>query len=81
VGNCYFINSVATAICLIAALLHPSLNKNRSELSLLLFTTAPSAALKKFLVLFYRRRIYFEKPNPEMIFCKKLLKKKRDLKK
>jgi len=27
------------------------------------------------------RRIYFEKPNPEMFFCKKLLKKKRHLKK
>jgi len=31
--------------------------------------------------LFYRRRIYFEKPNLEMFFCKKLLKKTRDLKK
>jgi len=28
----------------------------------------------------HRRRIYFEKPNPEMFFCKKLLKKTRDLK-
>jgi len=31
--------------------------------------------------MFYRRRIYFEKPNLEMIFCKKLLKKTRDLQK
>jgi len=37
--------------------------------------------IKKFLVLFNRRRIYFEKPKPEMSFCKMLLKKKRDLKK
>ena len=57
------------------------LNKNSSELSLPLFATAPFAALKKFLVLFHRRRIYFEKPNPEMFFCKKLIKIKRDLKK
>jgi len=66
---------------LIAALPQPFLNKNSSELSLPLFATAPSAALKKLVVLFYRHRIYFEKPNPEMFFCKKLLKKKRDLKK
>jgi len=68
---------------LIAALPQPFLNKNSSELPLSLppFATAPFAALKKFLVLFYRRRIYFEKPNPEMFFCKKLLMKKRDLKK
>jgi len=38
---------------LIAALLHPLLNKNSSELSLPLFATAPFAALKNFLVLFY----------------------------
>jgi len=65
---------------LIAALLHPLPNKNSSELSLPLFGTAPFATLKNFLVLFYRRRIYFEKPNPEMLFCKKLLKKTCDLK-
>jgi len=66
---------------LIAALPQPFLNKNSSELSLQLFATAPIAALKKIFGFVYRRRIYFEKPNPEMFFCKKLLKEKRDLKK
>jgi len=37
--------------------------------------------LKNFLVLVHRRSIYFEKRNPKMFFCKKLLKKTRDLKK
>jgi len=65
----------------VAALPPPFLNKivasyrYRYSLPLLLLH------LKKFLVLFYRRGIYFEKPNPEMFFCKKLLKKKRDQKK
>jgi len=53
------------------------MNKNSSELSLPLLLLQ----LKKYLVLFYRRRIYFEKPNLEMFFWKNLLKKKRDLKK
>jgi len=67
---------------MIAALPQLFLNKNSSELSLPLFAASPFAALqKKVLVLFYRRRINFEKPNLEMFFCKKLLKKKCDLKK
>jgi len=60
---------------LIAALPQSFLNKNSGELSLPLLLLH----LKKFLVLFYRHSIYFEKPNPEIFFCKKLLKKKRDL--
>jgi len=66
---------------LIAALPQSFLNENSTELSLPLFDTAPYAELKKVLVLFYRRKINFEKPNLEMFFCKKLLKKKRDLNK
>ena len=66
---------------LVAALPQSFLNKNSSKLSLPLFATAPFAAREKVLVLFYRRKINFEKPNLEMFFCKKLLKKKRDLKK
>jgi len=66
----YLLNSIT-------ALWHLLLNKNSIELSLLLFLLH----FKKILVLFYWRRIYFEKPNFEMFFLKKLLKKKRDLKK
>jgi len=67
-GYHYSLNSTA-------ALSHPLLNKNSSELSLRLFATVLFAALKKFLVLFYRRRIYFEKPNLEMFFEKVFFRK------
>jgi len=49
------------------------LNKNSSELSLLLFATAPfGALLKTFLVLFYSGRFYSEKPTLKLFVLKKV---------
>jgi len=62
---------------LIAALPQPFLNKNSSELSLPLLLLH----FKKSFGLVYTRKIYFEKANLEIFFCKMLLKKTRDLKK
>jgi len=50
------------------------MNKNSSELSL--FATAPFAALKKILVLCYKHKIYFEKPNPQILFLQRVVKEK-----
>ena len=83
VGNGYFINSVATAICKIQKRRYRIRYRIKIVASYRYRYSLPLFLLyfRKILVLFYWRTIYFQKPNLEMFFWKKLLKKKRDLKK